>query len=50
MCRRLRSVLPSSIDQLKPEFVNVSKVSEKMESSRFMQKVYFDKGAKDMNT
>ena len=50
MSRRLRSYLPNTKSQLKPQVVDSEKMKKKLEEKQVKQKQCYDKGSKKLST
>ncbi len=50
MSRRLRSHLPNTKSQLKPQVVDSEKMKKKLEEKQVKQKQCYDKGSKKLST
>ena len=49
MSRRLRSVLPITLNQLTPEVIDPSHVSEQLDKKQLLRKQYYDQGSRPLN-
>ena len=47
--RRLRSVLPITLNQLTPEVIDTSHVSQQLEKKQLLRKKYYDQGSRPLN-